>query len=66
MDDGDNPLAGYCVAGWACKQFGRVMDASRQAINVSEQCKVFIMPLRRARKACVLARFLSFYRIDVY
>lgn len=29
MDDGDNPLAGYCVAGWACKQFERVMDASR-------------------------------------
>lgn len=48
MDDGDNPLAGYCVAGWACKQFGRVMDASRQAINVSEQCKVIIMSLRRA------------------
>ena len=40
MDDGDNPLAGYCVAGWACRQFGRVMDASKQSVNVSEMCKV--------------------------
>lgn len=40
MDDGDNPLAGYCVAGWACRQFGRVMDASKQSVNVSEVSKV--------------------------
>ena len=39
MDDGDNPFAGYCVAGWACRQFKRVMDACRQSINVSEVAK---------------------------
>ena len=40
MDDGDNPFAGYCVAGWACRQFSRVMDASKQSTAVSEICKV--------------------------
>lgn len=39
MDDGDNPFAGYCVAGWACRQFKRVMDACRQSIHVSEVAK---------------------------
>jgi hypothetical protein len=40
MNDGDNPFASFCVAGWACKQFERVMDACRQAINVSEIAKM--------------------------
>ena len=49
MDDGDNPLAGYCVAGWACRQFGRVMDASKQSVNVSEVSKV-CLPLNSKMK----------------
>lgn len=28
------------MAGWACKQYGRVTDASRQAANVTEMAKV--------------------------
>lgn len=40
MDDGDNPFAGYCVAGWACQQFTRVMDACKLSVTVSEVAKV--------------------------
>lgn len=29
MNDGENPLAGFCVAGWACRQFERVIEATR-------------------------------------
>lgn len=40
MNDGENPLAGFCVAGWASRQFERVIDATRQSVNVSDVEKV--------------------------
>lgn len=46
MDDGDNPFAGYCVAGWACQQFTRVMDACKLSTTVSEVSKVQMVMVR--------------------
>lgn len=40
MDDGSNPLAGFFVAGWANRQFVRVIDACKQNTEVDERAKV--------------------------
>jgi len=40
MDDAGNPLAGFCIAGWARKQYCRVAEACRSTLGVSTVEKV--------------------------